>query len=468
MIMKFTINNILRLLTLGVVIGLSFGSFYFFANFAINYLSKNQVSNLDSSIQKSKVSKAHLFVSGNDSKTNDDLNIPKEHLFKDFHHALDDPSNLIRNEFKVSPLMKRRVGFWLDVYTKYTNKQHVIHHKRYPWIVFDVVDTKNLIPSHLHRWTKYHKEKKIVRQRLNRIKSSLKRLIKRKHYHNLRPLDKSVYNKIKKIRGPIKRNLKYALKNIRSQLGQKEFFIDAIYRSKKYLPIMEDVFSKKNLPKELLRIPFVESSFNTSARSKVGASGIWQIMPRTGKIYATVNKYIDERNSPLKATYVAGKLLKHNFKVLKNWPLAVTAYNHGASGVKKSLRKSRTTTLESLISKYRGGAFKFASSNFYASFLAALHAEMYKEKIFSQNTLKENKPLLIAKYKLKKRRTVRSLLRKFKISKAEFLKLNLDLNKRYVLKRKLPKGFVIYVPQKTLTTSTEYYSRRTIPNTGKL
>ena len=83
---------------------------------------------------------------------------------------------------------------------------------------------------------------------------------------------------------------------------------------------MEQIFEDHNIPKNLTRIAFVESMFNEKAISKVGASGVWQFMPSTAKDFIIVDKYIDERNSPIKATEAAAKLLKANFKLLGSWP----------------------------------------------------------------------------------------------------------------------------------------------------
>src|SRR5690606_30924180 len=116
--------------------------------------------------------------------------------------------------------------------------------------------------------------------------------------------------------------------------------------------------------------------------SRVGASGIWQFMNSTGKSFMTVNKYIDERKSPFKATEAAAKLLKENHMILKrSWPLAVTAWNHGPPGVRRAMKKTNTTDLGEIIS-HPAKTFDFASKNFYSEFLAALYVEKYQDKLF--------------------------------------------------------------------------------------
>jgi len=127
---------------------------------------------------------------------------------------------------------------------------------------------------------------------------------------------------------------------------------------------------------ELTRLAFVESSFNIMARSKVGASGIWQIMPYTARPYKMISTSVDKRNHPLEATKFAAKLLRDNYNMLESWPLAVTGYNHGPTGVKKMTKAYKTRDIATLIENVESRrSFGFASRNFYACFLAALEVE---------------------------------------------------------------------------------------------
>lgn len=172
---------------------------------------------------------------------------------------------------------------------------------------------------------------------------------------------------------------------LRFQLGQKDRFIQGIYYSGRYLKEMEKIFAENNMPKELTRLPFVESSFNIRARSKVGASGVWQFMRGTGKHYMKVNATIDERNDPIIAAHAAAKLMKQNYNVLQAWPLAVTAYNYGAAGMKRISDKAGTKDLAAIYGTNPTSRFGFASESFYTSYLAALEVEKNAEKYFGKN-----------------------------------------------------------------------------------
>jgi membrane-bound lytic murein transglycosylase D len=168
---------------------------------------------------------------------------------------------------------------------------------------------------------------------------------------------------------------------LRFQLGQKDRFIQGIYQSGRYLSQMEQIFREEGIPTELTRLPFVESSFNLKARSRLGASGIWQFMRSSARSYLHINPAVDERNDPLSATRAAAKKLRFNYRLLESWPLAVTAYNRGPSGVKRLVDHYRTKNIVELLD-VRDGRFGFASASFYASFLAALQVEQNSLKYF--------------------------------------------------------------------------------------
>lgn len=361
--------------------------------------------------------------------------------------ALRDPALRINEDFRIPEILKRRTQFWFDIYTKYGEQHHVIHHTRFPWIVYKIIDLdEHFKGKKLHRWTRYHKGKRLVQKEKNRIRKTLRRLAKRKNFRNLRGLERDLYNKLIGVRGSRKKVFNLAARKIRTQLGQKDFFLNGLKSSNRYLPYMEEEFRDQGLPTELTRIPFVESSFNVKAQSKVGASGIWQIMPRVGKTYFHVNKYIDERNSPLKASMAAADIMKRNYRSLKDWPLAVTAYNVGSYGVRKALKKSKSTNLPQLITRYHKGSFRFASANFYSSFLAVLHAEKYHQEIFQDLDINKEDPLRYSVYQLDKKLRAKRLLKLMQIDKETFLAYNMDLKNAVRKNAWVPKGFRLLVP----------------------
>lgn len=187
-------------------------------------------------------------------------------------------------------------------------------------------------------------------------------------------------------------------KRVRFQLGQSDMFRNAWVESGKYLDEMEDVFKEKNLPPDLARLPFVESSFHVFAMSKVGAAGLWQFMRSTGKMYLKITPYVDERFDPVRATAAASELLKHNYEALESWPLALIAYNHGRRGMLKAILEVGSNDVAEIVEKYRSRTFGFASKNFYFEFKAANEIVKNAKQYFPDIQRKSVPPHLSMKF----------------------------------------------------------------------
>jgi membrane-bound lytic murein transglycosylase D len=111
--------------------------------------------------------------------------------------------------------------------------------------------------------------------------------------------------------------------------------------SKYYFPIFENALEAGNLPLELKYLPVIESALNPSAKSYVGAAGLWQFMPATGRLYGLeVNSLIDERCDPYKSSKAAVAYLKDLYEIYGDWMLVIAAYNCGPGNVNKAIRRS--------------------------------------------------------------------------------------------------------------------------------
>jgi membrane-bound lytic murein transglycosylase D len=108
-----------------------------------------------------------------------------------------------------------------------------------------------------------------------------------------------------------------------------------------YFPIFEQNLDKYNIPLELKYLPIIESALNPKAKSRVGATGLWQFMYPTGKMFGlTVTSYYDERSDVYKSTDAACRYLKSLHKMYDDWNLALAAYNCGPGNVNKAIRRS--------------------------------------------------------------------------------------------------------------------------------
>ena len=281
--------------------------------------------------------------------------------------------------FAVEPDLRNRVRFWIDVYTKYHTWYRVLHDTKYPNIVYAVIDMRNVIEnSKFSKWQKRGKINGAVRAKKREILAALRELDARSSELELgtfipSALQKRIIRKYKPVRGVDKYKEAGIRKRIRTQSGLRENFVEGMYESGRYIPGMRKIVKSMGLPTEIVYLPFLESGFDKKALSKVGASGIWQFIPSTGKFFLRVDEAVDERNDPMKAAEGAALLMKQNYSSLKHWPLAITAYNHGRSGMLRAVRSVKSNSLAEIIASYNGPNFGFASANFYSAFMAALH-----------------------------------------------------------------------------------------------
>lgn len=173
-----------------------------------------------------------------------------------------------------------------------------------------------------------------------------------------------------------------AVDRVRFQLGQSDRFREGIVRAGAWEHHVEETLKRRGLPGELSALPHVESSFNPRAYSKVGAAGMWQFMPSTGRRWLRVDNVVDERLDPYKSTEAAAQYLQLNHSILGTWPLALTAYNHGAGGMRRAKEMMGTDDIVTIARGYQSRTFGFASRNFYVSFLAALDVDRNYTKYF--------------------------------------------------------------------------------------
>ena len=111
--------------------------------------------------------------------------------------------------------------------------------------------------------------------------------------------------------------------------------------SEYYFPIFEEALDRYGLPYELELMPVIESALNPQAHSHMGAAGLWQFMPATGKRYGLeINSLVDERMDPIKSTEAACRFLKAMYDVFQDWNLVIAAYNCGSGNVSKAIHRA--------------------------------------------------------------------------------------------------------------------------------
>jgi membrane-bound lytic murein transglycosylase D len=232
---------------------------------------------------------------------------------------------------------------------------------------------------------------------------------------------------------------------VRAQRGMRERFAEALKTSGRYLPEMERIFRAQDLPVELTRLPLIESSFDLRAHSAAGAVGIWQFTRKTGRLFMRVDSLVDERRDPIAATRAAARFLRRLHERLGTWPLAITAYNHGPTGMARAVRETGTRDLGTIVLRYRGPAFGFASRNFYAEFLAALDVERDAARHFGP--LEPDPPLRFRESLVAAPVHIRTASRRTGVDRAELARLNPALADDVVAgRRPIPAGYRMRLP----------------------
>jgi membrane-bound lytic murein transglycosylase D len=261
--------------------------------------------------------------------------------------------------------------FWLRIYTEVDGQGGLVHDSENMGVVYEVTR----FPQGLgHRSRQRHTEKikKRYRSILHRLGKGKRSGLSEEEARVLARWPEGVSNK----------TLARAATQVRFQTGQADRFREGLVRSGRWRQHVEERLAAHGVPRELAALPHVESSFNPSAYSRVGAAGLWQFTRSTGRLYLRVDHVVDERMDPWAATDGAARLLRDNYRRLGSWPLAITAYNHGPAGIARAVKTVGTDDIGVIARKYKGRTFGFASRNFYSEFLAALEIDGNRERYF--------------------------------------------------------------------------------------
>lgn len=355
--------------------------------------------------------------------------------------------------FPTPPIVRKQIRFWERIFRTYPSTTLLIHDSQNPDVIVDILDfaERSKCQDCAPKTSRKHRES-VAKQFLDRYIRGLARFeqmrdkalefgaIERRLF-DVYSRDPSLLNQL--YRGSVR---------LRIQTGLADEFAAATQTAQAYFPAMERIFLDQGVPTALTRLPFVESMFNTKAVSKVGASGVWQFMPETGRRFLFIGPHIDERNSPIKATRAAAQLMLANYQDLKSWPLAITAYNHGSLGMAKAVKDTGSQDIGRIIENYKSPSFGFASRNFYAEFLAAhrtFQSLAREGKITSKIALSETEHI-----SLPHPMTPNDLMKVTGLSATEILNHNPCLLSQAFgkyLHRHLPKGYLISFPKNAVS-----------------
>jgi membrane-bound lytic murein transglycosylase D len=353
-------------------------------------------------------------------------------------------------DFPCPKALKRRTDFWIQVYRKWTTKQGVFHDSLNPERVYSVINVKNGCSK---KSTRVKKEKKRIQTQLNRIASDLERGRQPKSSSDKKMMSLFPDKKAKSIRT--------ASSNIRCQQGNRDRFTSALKRYGAYGGLVKKLVVDAGLPSDIHFLPFVESLYNPHAYSRVGAAGLWQIMPATARqlgleLNATVDERLDLESATLGAVRYLNDSRKRLTKLAKTkdskvtagqlTPFVITSYNFGVSGMRRALDQVGTDFV-SVLNNYKSPSFQVAVKNFYASFLAARHVAKNSKRYFGKVVAQE--PIRYHTVLLKHATSLDRITKIFGLGEKELKDLNRGLT-RFVWHgwRMIPRGYRLRLPHR--------------------
>ena len=352
--------------------------------------------------------------------------------------------------FACPDVIKRRVDFWIHVFREWKLDEAVFHHKNHPEIVYSVIKSKEGCRK-LEKRRHLKKERKRIQDTLKGIAGSLQAGKELSSYQR-KIADQFTYLK--------PANFRDAAKNVRCQSGNRERFAEALENFHHYQPDILQALNEQGLSNDIQYLPFVESAFNPKALSHVGAAGLWQIMPITGrKLGLRVTNAVDERYDPTKASFAAAKYFRNSTDSLTELaneksitvsekainPFIITSYNYGVTGMKKGIRKVGLDYTR-LLTEYKSPRFQTAVKNFYSSFVAARYVAKNSERYFGKlgkNDLAEK----VTDVTMKRSTSAKRLASVFSVSKERLKELNPALTRQvWRGKALVPAGYVVHLP----------------------
>lgn len=346
------------------------------------------------------------------------------------------------------PRIIKKKEFWLKIYTQISSDQGFIHDAEDLDVIYKVVDFSNInLRSDINKYRKQFLREKLVKLEKESIKKFLLK-VKNNRLNQLSGQEKELYEKYRE--NFQSRSLHSLIKNLRFQLGQKDKIFAGIFYSGLYLQKFYNIFTDCKVPVVLSWLPFLESSFNPMAQSKVGASGLFQLMPSVLRKKELNCFRCDLRNQPFIAAQIACRVLRQNYARLRSWDLAVTAYNHGPTGLEKLIKRCGSKKLSDLMDKNRCGGYRlgFASRNFWPAFLSLVEIYMNAGSFYLKPT--QARAWDVEIYRLTKNLTFKDIINAFDNNQDVAFLYNAHL--RYWYKRpelQMPSGLIVVLPNET-------------------
>ena len=255
------------------------------------------------------------------------------------------------------------------------------------------------------------------------------------------------------------------MRNNHSTIYKEKRFFKPMKEAYLFIPAIKNILAEYGVPAEFLFLAMAESNFSTRAYSRKRASGLWQFMPATGKLYGLkINEYVDERRDLIKSTKAAAKYLSYLHKKFGKWYLAAIEYNCGEGRLARGIRKAKSDDLSVLVN-YRKRYIP-RESRIYIRRIVALAMMGNDEQLLLKSEyghlLNRANAYSISTIKLPKGESLRRVSKLIGIPVTELKKLNRQL--KYDFIPPYCKNYDIYIPYIKLSDFKQKYFEEKIQN----
>lgn len=242
-----------------------------------------------------------------------------------------------------------------------------------------------------------------------------------------------------------RQTLKYVRYFTRTDRG-RDLFATWLKRSGRYQEMISEELRARGLPEDLIWVAMIESGFDATARSPVGATGLWQFMPATGAVYGLrQNRYVDQRRNPRLATQAAAHHLRDLYQRFGQWDLALAAYNMGYEQVLDRVDQVGSTDFDELV---RHGVLPEETSKYVPKIIAAAIVASNLER-FDFDDVQVSRPISSGEISVPPKTPLSLIAKAAGVSTATIRKLNPD-----VLGKELPPGkgdYMVQVPPEAVS-----------------
>jgi len=362
--------------------------------------------------------------------------------------------------------LKPRVSFWVDVFTKYGDDAVVLHDSHNPDRVYKVLKTTAKCAR--------RREPRVIKNAKSKIRKQLQQIADQRA-KGVTKFSGEKQHLAEMLKNEKPSEIRKAAKRIRCQGGVADQYKNALERHGTYGPMVVSTLKKAGLPTDIQYLPFVESSYRPTAYSRVGAAGMWQIMPRTARTLGLkISSTVDERLDPELASAAAARYLLDSRKKLGDkarslksptkhslFPFVITSYNYGAAGMVRAMGKVGPDYMD-VLNKYKARGFQIAVKNFYSSFLAARHVAQHVDEYYPGHTI--GQPLAVDVVTIKTPVSIERLSSVFSVSEKTLKNYNTSLMRLvWSGRRFVPKGYKLKLPKTSAGRSTQVAKLNSLP-----